>query len=105
MSKENIKVPNKFFSLGKDKKGSLSILENTVRKVASRFNQYGFIDPTEEGFLKENSGKDIILELSNKTKKTGKLNSIDKYRISIIPEGSDKVHYYYKHAVICYYVA
>jgi sRNA-binding regulator protein Hfq len=101
MSKEMIKLPKKFFSRSSKKNDNLSKLENTIIKVASRYNQYGFIDPTEEKFLEENKGKKITVELSNNQDITGILEVIDKYRIGIILDS--EVHYYYKHAVISYY--
>jgi sRNA-binding regulator protein Hfq len=84
-----------------DKQDSLKILENTIKKLTNRFNQFGFNDSKEEEFLLENRGKEVVLELETGTVE-GKLDSIDKYRIAIEVEGTMK--YYYKHACVGYYV-
>lgn len=86
----------------KIKTDSLKILENTVKKLSSRFAQYGFNDSKEEDFLNENKDKNIILELLNNESVDGTLESIDKYRIGI--KINDKMHYFYKHAIIGYYI-
>lgn len=101
MGKEIIKVPKKFFSEGKGKQDKLATLENTIIKITSKFNRYGFSDKTEEAFLKEFKGKNITIEFLNNMKKTGKLELIDKYKIIIEIDG--KIYHYYKHAILCYY--
>ncbi len=83
------------------KQDALEILENTVKKLSNRFNQYGFNDSKEEEFLSENKGKIITIELVDR-KIEGILESIDKYRICM--KIDDKDHYFYKHAVIGYHV-
>ncbi len=84
----------------KNKQDSLKIVENTLKKLENRYKQYGFNDSKEEEFLETNRNKEVVLELKSK-EVTGKLVSIDKYRIGIQQE--DKLIYYYKHAVIGYY--
>jgi sRNA-binding regulator protein Hfq len=103
MDKDVIKVPKKLFSRSKKITDNLGKLENTVIKIASRYNQYGFMDPTEEQFLEQNQGKKVTVELVNKQDITGILESIDKYRIGILIDSD--VNYYYKHAVVAYYNA
>ncbi len=85
----------------KGKQDSLKILENTVKRLTNRFNQYGFNDSKEEDFLNENKGKKITVELQDKELE-GILESIDKYRIGLIID--DRLYYYYKHAIVGYYV-
>lgn len=85
----------------KSKQDSLKILENTLKKLENRYKQFGYNDSKEEDFLNENKGKEIVIQLRDKDV-TGLLDSIDKYRIGIIEE--DKTVYYYKHAVVGYYI-
>lgn len=82
------------------KQDALEILENTVKKLQNRFNQYGFNDSKEEAFLEENKGKEIVIELTSKTIE-GVLESIDKYRVCLSIDGTN--HYFYKHAIIGYH--
>lgn len=83
------------------KQDALTILENTVKKLTNRFEQYGFNDSKEEEFLVENKGKTLIVELQDK-KIEGTLEYIDKYRICITVD--NKKHYFYKHAIMGYSV-
>lgn len=84
----------------KSKQDTLKILENTVKKLSNRFNQYGFNDSKEEDFFNENQGKVLIIEFPNKEIE-GKLISLDKYRIGV--EQDEKIIYFYKHAIVGYY--
>ncbi len=105
MAREQIEVPKPLFGKykkNKKNKNNLIRLEEETIKVASKYNQYGFVDPTEEKFLSENKGKDITVELSNNKDVIGKLHSIEKYRIGILVDNAIK--YYYKHAIISYYL-
>lgn len=100
MGKEEIKVPKKVFSMFNKGQDALGVLENTIIKITSRFNQYGFTDKTEEKFLVENKGKKVSMELRSGASLVGTLELIDKYRIGI--KINDDIHYYYKHAIISY---
>lgn len=100
MVRDLIRVPKKLFSKNKDKKDTLSGLEKKIMKVASRYMQYGFIDPTEENFLDMYKDKKVLIELRNSQNKEGLLKSIDKYRMSIEIDGC--IHSYYKHAIVSY---
>ncbi len=100
MGKETIKVPKKVFGTDKNSKDPIAPIEKKIIKVTSKFNQYGFIDPTEEEFLNKYRGKKILVELKNGQNKEGILVNIDKYRLSI--KIDDTTHNYYKHAIICY---
>ncbi len=100
MNKELIKVPPKFFGKELNKSDTLTKLESNLRKTASKFNQYGFVDNTEEIFLAENRGKKVTIELKNGKEITGILDSLDKYRIQIYTD--DSVYFFYKHAVVSY---
>ena len=84
-----------------EKQDALAILEHTVKKLSNRFNQYGFNDSKEEEFLKENKGKLLLIDVQDRCVE-GTLEAIDKYRICINID--DKLHYFYKHAVIGYYL-
>jgi len=97
---KKIKISKKPFN-DKNKQDGLKILQNTVKKLQNRYNQFGYNDSKEEQFLLENKGKDIVLQLKNKDV-VGKLDSIDKYRIGIIQ--NDKTVYYYKHAIVGYHI-
>ncbi len=90
--KDNVQVTKK-------KQDALTILENTIKKLSNRFEQYGFNDSKEEDFLNENKGKQITIELQDKQIE-GILENIDKYRICINLDGT--LHYFYKHAIIGY---
>ncbi len=85
----------------KNKQDSIKIIENTLRKLENRYKQFGFNDSKEEDFYNENKGKEIVLQLKNKDV-TGKLEIIDKYRIGI--DQGDTLVYYYKHAIMGYYL-
>ncbi len=97
---KTIKVPKKVFGQNKNIKDPVAPIEKKIMKVTSKFNQYGFIDPTEEEFLDKYRGKKILVELKNGQNKEGILVNIDKYRLSI--KLDDTTHNYYKHAIICY---
>ena len=84
----------------KNKQDALKIVENTLKKLENRYKQYGFNDSKEEEFLETNRNNDVVLELKSK-EVTGKLVSIDKYRIGI--QQDNRLIYYYKHAVVGYY--
>lgn len=111
MEPKKIKITKKSSSSGpsqrakpitkQKKQDALTILENTVKKLSNRFEQYGFNDSKEEEFLRTNKDKTIVIELNNQEIE-GTLNSIDKYRISVNID--DKPHYFYKHAIIGYHV-
>lgn len=79
---------------------ALVSLENTVKKLKNRFQQFGFNDSREEEFLNDNRGKDVVLELAER-EVAGQLQAIDKYRIALSVDG--KTQFFYKHAVVGYY--
>ncbi len=85
----------------KPKQDSLKIIENTLKKLENRYKQFGFNDSKEEDFFNENKDKEIVLQLKNKDV-SGSLEFIDKYRIGINQDGT--LIYYYKHAIMGYYV-
>jgi sRNA-binding regulator protein Hfq len=85
----------------KSKQDSLKIIENTLKKLENRYKQFGFNDSKEEDFFNENQGEEIVLQLKTQ-EVSGTLEFIDKYRIGINQDG--KTVYYYKHAIISYYV-
>ncbi len=97
---KKIKVKKPVEQQPRSKQDALKILENTVKKLTNRFNQYGFNDSKEEDFFQENKGKEMIIELPNQEIE-GVLESLDKYRIGVKKDG--KLIYFYKHAIVGYY--
>ncbi len=97
---KKIKINKKSFG-NKAKQDALKILENTVKKLQNRYKQFGYNDSKEEEFVRENKGKEIVLQLKTKDV-SGSLDFVDKYRIGIIQD--KKLIYYYKHAIVGYYI-
>ncbi len=104
MKRELIDMPKVVFGkYNNDKNNNLVKLEQKVIKIAWKYNKYGFIDPVEEEFLEKNKGKKITLQLINNKDINGILESLDKYRITIIVDGDARS--YYKHAIVSYFSA
>ncbi|MCX8163747.1 MAG: RNA chaperone Hfq [Candidatus Micrarchaeota archaeon] len=80
---------------------NLKLLKLTLRKIENKYKTFGFNDSQEEEFFEKNKGKKITLLLSNNSKVEGKLHAIDKYRIAI--EEDNKIKYFFKHAILCFY--
>lgn len=83
-------------------------IQNELKGMRNRLNGYGrrlelFEAHTEKGFLEKNKEKEIVLLLSTGKEEKGILDDIDKYRIAINKNG--KNYFYYKHAVIGYYLS
>lgn len=96
---KKIKIKKSFNK--QNKQDALKILENTFKKLQNRYKQFGYNDSKEQDFFLENKGKEIVIHLKSGDI-NGTLSSIDKYRISIIKD--DQEIFYYKHAIIGYFI-
>lgn len=81
-------------------KEKIASLSRDMKEMLDDFNSRQNIS-TENDFVDEYKGKEIVIIFEDGTEKNGKLLDIDKFRIII--EADEKEMYFFKHTISGYF--